>query len=880
MPGIESSLASESHFKRNAVDDFIALVLFIADIHVLDQGSQARLAEGLNGFANLTPEDANHRIRDYLEADTSQLLSETERTAFARRFAVPDEHGVDVSARLTWLTAQAEQSVVRMHEQTEPPPAAPLTSDSILSVPRYTLDEVLVSFISEQGVERALQLLSTALDVIVCDSSRPLEVRRKLIVGMYQVASRMGLEPMLVDILIQRYDMPELFRISVPLGEQSDILVGNDPQCDVVLLESQVEPLHAVLQKDGSEQWAVHAAEAARRFIWSDDHIVSVEALKSQVPFQIGGHCLTRDDNTVNVVRNRQNFSLGVQDLQRKIGDLVLLEGITFNVFSGEVIALIGPSGCGKTTLLNAINGVAPADTGDVLLNGHSFHQLLERDRSLVGIVPQDDLVLPELTVEESLYYSGRLRLPPHFTEQEVWKEVDRVLVELDIDHIRHQRIGDAVRRGISGGQRKRVNLGQELISQSTKILFLDEPTSGLDPRASQDIVRLVRRLADRGRIVFLVTHDLTEQVVSQVDNLLVMIKGGRLAFFGRQIESLSFFNVPSADAIFQRFDDQQSRWQTAFKKHRNMVTRPKALELRGNKTEPPPLNEQSGSTASLLWRQLKTLTHRYARVKLRDRTGMLVIALQPPFLAAVMAAVFYDGENQIWAPTYAMIFMLSLSCLWFGMSASVRELISDQVIFRRERRVGVLTAPYVGSKVIVLGVLTALQAMFLAAAMYYVMPLTGEYAFSLPALLGVSALTAWLGMSLGLFISSLWRSSEAAVGTLPLVLIPQIAFSSVMFAIRDMGAIAKFVTWFTFQRYTFDAFLKCGEEIATRTRRGDFEAQPINGTLWKLGLKMSDKADDIGFSLTELCTIIGLITVVLIVISGVRVWQRERQAN
>ena len=177
------------------------------------------------------------------------------------------------------------------------------------------------------------------------------------------------------------------------------------------------------------------------------------------------------------------------------------------------------------------------------------FHQALERDRSLVGI-GQDDLVLPELPLR-ILVHSGRLRLPPHFSEKEVWTEVDRVLIELDIDHIRHQRIGDAVRRGISGGQRKRVNLGQELISQSTKILFLDEPTSGLDPRASQDIVRLVRRLADRGRIVFLVTHDLTEQVVSQVDNLLVMIKGGRLAFFGRQIRSLSFFNVPSADAIF-----------------------------------------------------------------------------------------------------------------------------------------------------------------------------------------------------------------------------------------------------------------------------------------------------------------------------------------
>ena len=141
-------------FKRNAVDDFIALVLYIADISDLDQGSQARLAEGLNLFGGLDLDEANSRIRTYLKADTSQLLSETDRTAFARRFAIPDEHGVDVSARLTWLTDQAEQSVVRMLEQTEPP-IAPQTADSILSVPRYTLDEVLVSFISEQGVERA-----------------------------------------------------------------------------------------------------------------------------------------------------------------------------------------------------------------------------------------------------------------------------------------------------------------------------------------------------------------------------------------------------------------------------------------------------------------------------------------------------------------------------------------------------------------------------------------------------------------------------------------------------------------------------------------------------------------------------------------------------
>ena len=117
--------------------------------------------------------------------------------------------------------------------------------------------------------------------------------------------------------------------------------------------------------------------------------------------------------------------------------------------------------------------------------------------------MPQDDLVLPELTVEEALYYSGRLRLSADSTEEEIQSQVERVLQELDILHIRSSRIGDALKRGISGGQRKRVNLGQELLSQNTKILFLDEPTSGLDPRASQRNWKLVRGLADRGRCIF-----------------------------------------------------------------------------------------------------------------------------------------------------------------------------------------------------------------------------------------------------------------------------------------------------------------------------------------------------------------------------------------
>ena len=150
-------------------------------------------------------------------------------------------------------------------------------------------------------------------------------------------------------------------------------------------------------------------------------------------------------------------------------------------------------------------------------------------------------------------------------------------------------------------------------------------------------------------------------------------------------------------------------------------------------------------------------------------------------------------------------------------------------------------------------------------------------YEFSLGALLGVSALTAWVGMGLGLFVSSLWRSSEAAVGSLPLILIPQIAFSSVMFAIRDMTWLSKLITWVVIQRYTFDAFLKCGEDIAVRTRRGEFEPQPVNGTLWRLGLKTTDKADDVGLLLSELCLVMAGLTILLLIFTWIRIWYRTR---
>ncbi len=226
--------------------------------------------------------------------------------------------------------------------------------------------------------------------------------------------------------------------------------------------------------------------------------------------------------------------------------------------------------------------------------------------------------------------------------------------------------------------------------------------------------------------------------------------------------------------------------------------------------------------------------------------------------------------------PTTALMFMLALSCLWFGMSAAVRELIADRAIWLRERRVGVGVVSYLLSKVVVLGTLTALQCITFTGLLYAVIGM-GDYSYDLMRLAGVCTLTGMVGMALGLLVSASWTSSEAAVGTLPLLLIPQITFSSIMVSVRSMGELAQLFSWLTVQRYAFDAVIKCGNELAY-FKYGQWQRQRVRGFLYELGLKGSAGADDLGLSLLQLSgAMVGFI-VVFLSAAGLLVWARGRK--
>lgn len=711
----------------------------------------------------------------------------------------------------------------------------------------------LASFSRVYGSADAMMLLEALL--VVASSARGIDPR--ILPSLRSAGDALGVDGKLFGALLRRHD-PRHARGEYTFPLKGDELnIGRSPGNEIVLLDPQVAPRHARLLRVEGGGWRVVDAGSGR------PTVLDGQAVRA-APFAVGQRLrlgpytlsLAEDGNTL-VAEGSQSFSaLSVRHVQRQIGDIQLLSDVGFTVFSGEVIAVVGPSGSGKTTLLNAITGIAPPDTGEILLDGADFHHLLRLDRSMVGIVPQDDLVHPELTVRESLRYAARLRFPADVTSEEIEQAVERVLKELDIQHIGDRRIGDVQRRGISGGQRKRVNLGQELLTRSTRVLFLDEPTSGLDPRAAQDIMRLARRLADDGRIVFIVTHDMTPAILSQVDHLLVLAPGGHLAFFGPRAEACQFFKVPSPDAIFHRMDDKPGlAWAQSYLEHETcqkyVATREYLIQAGGLQVGSGVDLTNAQPPARSLFMELKTQISRYARVKYRDRLGAAVLVVQPILLAVVMWIVFP-------VPTPPAMFMLCLSSLWFGMSSSVRELISDRPIWRRERRVGARLLPYLGAKAFVLGGVVLVQCVYLVVFLFLPFQL-GDHGFSLFRLALVQGLTGLAGMALGLLVSASVSSSEAAVGTLPLLLVPQITFSAIMVPLRWMGPVAKFFTWLTIQRYSFNAALVAGTHLEKPSViPGQWERYSMNGPLYELGFK-SAEADDMGISIWALCLALGL---------------------
>jgi hypothetical protein len=246
---------------------------------------------------------------------------------------------------------------------------------------------------------------------------------------------------------------------------------------------------------------------------------------------------------------------------------------------------------------------------------------------------------------------------------------------------------------------------------------------------------------------------------------------------------------------------------------------------------------------------QYLTLVQRYARVKWRDTVGTAVLMGQAPILAVAMIIAFPE-------PDAAAMFMMALSSLWFGASDAVRELIAERTIWRRESRNGVGLAPYLASKLTILGCIVAVQCGILTSLNYLALDLS-SFGFSFAALMGACTLIGMVGVSMGLWVSAMFPTSEAAIGSLPVLLIPQITFGGLLVTVKKMGALGTAISWTMITRYGFELVIKTGESLAIPGRRGaDGRTEHIMAPLWDLGFRTAE-ADDLGLSTMLLSTIL-----------------------
>ena len=637
--------------------------------------------------------------------------------------------------------------------------------------------------------------------------------------------------------------------------------IGRTPDNDIQISHPQVSSRHALLHRINDQLFLEDRGSANGTYVRGQRLAAGQRvAINNGEKVFIGPMPLVIqvDASEVAVIvedsaqwQGRPLYEIEAWDLVMQVPDRdnpsdtkTLLDHVSFKALPGDLIALMGPSGAGKTTLLLTLNGYAPPTAGQVRINGEDLYAIYDALRGSIGYVPQDDIVHPELTVWEAVRYSARMRLPPDYAEEEIDKRVSVTLAQLGLESVAHLQIGRPEKKILSGGQRKRVNIAMELVTDPV-ILFLDEPTSGL---AADDTTALVQLLADlarqTGKTIITTIHQPAKNEYEKFNLALIMGPGGIPIYFGPTTDGYTFFGSLLArqgktntinnprdmfDMLNQRErplfeamraqDPQATRfaarqqaareWNAEFFNQQNPIFQKMYSGRRavGVGTPQQGIPQSKPATSG----QFGLLVSRYMKTKMRDVGGTAIMLLQAPIIGVLLAAVFGGQKASIpyWclgalqdlssrsgdasgnssdvlrsmpatADNSAAIFFLVVAAVWFGTSNAAREIVSERAIYVRERMVNLKLINYVLSKFVLLSLFCVIQCTVLLAIAFFALGFSGG-----PLAFGVQLLTlvvtSMSSAATGLLLSTMVASSEAAMALTPIALIPQVVLGGLM---------------------------------------------------------------------------------------------------
>lgn len=605
-------------------------------------------------------------------------------------------------------------------------------------------------------------------------------------------------------------------------------------EADIMLDQPLVDRHHADLLWQGGRHVLRDAGSTHGTFV-DGERLAGERELAAGDVVQIGTFRLTYDGDSLDTLDQRRAIRLDATALRRVVGSgpaqRTILHDTTISIEPCEFVALVGGSGAGKSTLLMALCGFAPANAGRVTINGDDFYASFDAYRSLLGYVPQDDILHRGLPVERALRYAAELRLPPDTTPEEIERRITRALDDVDMAAHRAKRIDQ-----LSGGQRKRVSIASETLADPS-LVFLDEPTSGLDPGLERRMMYTLRRLADAGHTIVLVTHATAN--IRQCDHIAFLAEG-RMIWFGPPFQALEFFGVDEFADIYSRSEgpaDPQSplvrdelapEWAAWTSEHPGAAPPPVA-ELwlrkfrrslqhdkytverlaRAPTTPAPPVLEdrelRSRASGSTFVRQLRILVRRYLELLLLDRKNLALLLLQAPLIGLLLFLVTGPDSLTSRLDAKKLTFVLATVGVWFGVINSAREICKESAILRRERLAGLRIGPYLLSKIAVLSVLVIVQTALLYAVLAIRVRMPGG-GLVLPATLELvvtSVLAGLAGITLGLCISVIASTPDKATSLIPIALVPQVLFAGLMFRLHG---IAEKLSWLTSSRWAMDA--------------------------------------------------------------------------
>jgi ABC-type multidrug transport system ATPase subunit len=708
------------------------------------------------------------------------------------------------------------------------------------------------------------------------------------------------------------YHNPQAVRVTAAATVANSYpLDPNDPQItigregtEIRLDNPQVSRRHAVIDRVNGQHVLRDVGSANGTFV-NGQRITQHTLVRGDV-IQIGAFKLVYNGDSLDEYDQRGALRIDARNLSRVVSrggkSRIILKDVSLSIAPREFVALVGGSGTGKSTLLNALAGYVKSNTGSIFINGDDYYRNFDAYRTLIGYVPQDDIIHRTLPVERALSYAAQLRLPNDTAPSEIKQRIERVLE--DVEMTMHR---DKLVENLSGGQRKRVSIGAELLADPS-LFFLDEPTSGLDPGLEKKMMYTLRRLADSGRTVVLVTHATAN--ITQCDHVVFM-SDGRMVYFGPPSEALAFFNVNSGDFadIYTKLEGladpaDPDRWAIAQRDLKQeydtlIANRPAAkqqpptlaelweikfrnsahyqLYVAQRLAQAPSLTDTNSARQEVskpqqvsLIRQLGILTRRGVDLLLQDRRNLLILLLQAPIIGLLLMLVSKAdaivGDNAVASEAKKILFMLATVGVWFGIINSAREIVKEAAIYKRERLANLHIGPYMLSKILVLAVLVAIQsAMLLGLVMLKVkFPEQGVFLPITVELYITTLLTALAGLALGLLLSAFSSTPDRATSIVPIALIPQILFAGVIFSLGDGYSIQRILSWLTISRWSMDAY-------GTSANINDLPLQPGFGIL-------PNPPEEYTFTTAHLLSRWGILLLYMLICLALTAWQLKRR--